>query len=857
MRLNPGSRVGPYEVVAALGAGGMSEVYRARDPRLQREVALKVVGEGLAGDASYLARLEQEARLAGSLNHPNIVAVHDVGSHEGAPYIVTELLQGETLRERMGRGRVSVSQAVDWGIQIAEGLAAAHQRGIVHRDLKPENVFLTRAGHVKLLDFGIAKAAPVVTEPRGLLEPTLSPQGYATATGAVLGTPGYMSPEQVRGDLVDARSDLFSAGTILYELLGGHRAFPGNSVVESGHAILHDDPDPLPDSVPPPIARVVQRCLAKDPDQRFQSARDLAFALDALRSSTGPVPALSGSGARQRWLGPVLALLAVAGVAAAVLATRVEREPRIPRTQMLTFRRGSVLGARFAPDGKTVHYSAAWNGAAPQVYSTSLESAESRALGFGDAQLLAVSPSGELALSLRPRLVLFDGARGTLARVSPLGGVPRELATSVEYADWSPDGTQLAVSRTELGRTRLEFPVGHVIFEAKGWLSHPRISPDGRRVGFIHHLQPADTAGEAVVIDASSGASEVWSPPFDELLGLAWEPDGKSLLITGSLKGTVDFLWRARQGRAPELVYAAPGNLLLTDLSRDGRALVIQTDWRQEVEFIAADGTQRSLEWLDWGLLGDISLDGTKVLMSEDGKGALGTTQLLLRDVSQPAPVKLGSGLSIALSPDGQWAVTVDRAGQPGLTMVPTGPGEPKRLPPSGLARIDRGTFFPDGRRLALIGAKKASGETTLFVYDMKSGETRPLTSDGAGDMVAVSRDGQRVAASSAGGIITIFSLDGTEPIRVEPWDSSWRVVGWLADGSLVALQPYVVPSKLERFDPRTRKISPFRTITPLDPAGVPGIIRARLTPDGRTIAFQLRRMSAMLTVLDWGGPPP
>ena len=315
---------------------------------------------------------------------------------------------------------MSISQALDWGIQIAQGLAAAHQRGIVHRDLKPENVFLTRAGHLKILDFGIAKAAPAVTEPRGLLEPTLSPQGYATATGAVLGTPGHMSPEQVRGDPVDARSDLFAAGTIVYELLAGHRAFQGSSVVESGHAILHDEPEPLPEAVPQPVARVVQRCLAKDPEQRFQSARDLAFALDALRGPTGSFGALRGAPAR-RWVRPALGLAAAALIAGAILATTRERRPNIPRSQMLTFRRGSVLSARFAPDGKTVHYTAAWNGAPPQVYSTSVESPESRPLGFGDAQLLSVSPSGELALSLRPRLILFDGSRGTLARVSPLG----------------------------------------------------------------------------------------------------------------------------------------------------------------------------------------------------------------------------------------------------------------------------------------------------------------------------------------------------------------------------------------------------------------------------------------------------
>jgi hypothetical protein len=242
--------------------------------------------------------------------------------------------------------------------------------------------------------------------------------------------------------------------------------------------------------------------------------------------------------------------------------------------------------------------------------------------------------------------------------------------------------------------------------------------------------------------------------------------------------------------------------------------------------------------------------------MSEDGKGAGGNTQLLLRDVSQPAPVKLGPGFSLALSPDGHWAVSIDQTNSPALVMVPTGPGEPRRLPPSGLARIDRGTFFPDGQHLALIGAKTASTGTTVFVYDLKTGEARPLGKGVAGDMIAVSRDGQKVATASTGGIITIFALDGTEPVRVESWDSTWRVVGWLDDGSLVAMQTYVVPSKLERFDPRTRKIAPFRTIAPIDAAGVPGLIRARITADGRTIAFQLRRMGSTLTVLDWGGTP-
>src|SRR5512132_792506 len=286
MRLTPGARLGPYEVLSVLGTGGMAEVYRARDTRLGREIALKVVNEALAGNPELVRRFEQEARLAGSLNHPNLVAVYDVGLHEGAPYFITELLRGESLRHRLSRGRVPLDSALDWGAQLAQGLAAAHARGIVHRDVKPENVFLTSDGHVKLLDFGIAKLAEGMRAegPHGILDETVTPTGGETQTGQILGTPAYMSPEQVRGEKVDARTDIFSLGAVLYELVSGQRPFPGGSLVESGHAILHDDPAPLPDEVPMAVAQVVRRCLEKEPGRRHQSASDLAFALEILRS---------------------------------------------------------------------------------------------------------------------------------------------------------------------------------------------------------------------------------------------------------------------------------------------------------------------------------------------------------------------------------------------------------------------------------------------------------------------------------------------------------------------------------------------------------------------------------------------
>ena len=326
MRLSTGARLGPYEVVALLGAGGMAEVYRAKDTRLGREVAIKVVSESLGTDGTFVERFEREARLVGSVSHPNVVALHDVGVHDGKPYFVTELLQGQTLRTRLADGAVPLATALDWAMQMAEGLAAAHERGIVHRDLKPENVLLSRDRHIKLLDFGIAKviasaqepAAPANGDAHDLLDETMASVNSKTGTGVVIGTPGYMSPEQVRGDPVDARTDLFSLGAVLYELLSGRRAFPGASPVESGYAILHHEPEPLPATVPPAVAQVVRRCLEKDPARRFQSARDLAFHLEALRapaSGTTVAVAAPAPWESRRWLGVavVVGLLVVAG----------------------------------------------------------------------------------------------------------------------------------------------------------------------------------------------------------------------------------------------------------------------------------------------------------------------------------------------------------------------------------------------------------------------------------------------------------------------------------------------------------------------------------------------------------------
>ncbi len=334
MRLTPGNRLGPYEVLSVLGTGGMAEVYRARDTRLGRDIALKVVNEALAGNPELIRRFEQEARLAGSLNHPNLVAVYDFGQYEGTPFFITELLKGESLRSRLLRGRIPVDSALDWAAQIAQGLAAAHAQGIIHRDVKPENVFVTSDGHVKLLDFGIAKLAEGrrAEGPHGLLDNTVTPAGGATRTGAILGTPAYMSPEQIRGEKVDVRTDLFSLGAVLYEMLSGRRPFLGASLVESGHAILHDEPAPLPDDVPAVLAQLVRRCLEKEPARRLQSATDLALTLNLLRAPNTSARPRSGRRSSTR---PLVAVVAVGialllGGTAAVVYLGVRSITRLP-----------------------------------------------------------------------------------------------------------------------------------------------------------------------------------------------------------------------------------------------------------------------------------------------------------------------------------------------------------------------------------------------------------------------------------------------------------------------------------------------------------------------------------------------
>ncbi|MGZ4824800.1 MAG: serine/threonine-protein kinase, partial [Terriglobales bacterium] len=398
MSVAVGNRLGPYEILAPIGAGGMGEVYRAHDFRLGRDVAVKIIPSSFAADANRLRRFEQEARAAAALNHPNILAVYDIGSHDECPYIVSELLEGQTLRDRLRDGPLPIRKVVDYALQIARGLAAAHDRGIVHRDLKPDNIFITQDGRVKILDFGLAK----LTRPEtGIEDQTRTVE---SDPGTVLGTVGYTSPEQVRGKKAYSLSDLFSFGAVLYEMISGKRAFKGDSPADTLSAILKEEPPELTATnlnVPPSLDRIVRHCLEKNPEERFRSAHDVAFALENVsHTSQSSVAIPTASKIRQiGWLTSLLLTLAFVAVAAgAFVVWRGMRHNSLPTFRRLTFERGMILSARFAADGRNVIYGASWESKPVRLFSTPYDSPQARPLEVESASLLGISRSGEMAL---------------------------------------------------------------------------------------------------------------------------------------------------------------------------------------------------------------------------------------------------------------------------------------------------------------------------------------------------------------------------------------------------------------------------------------------------------------------------
>ncbi len=857
MTLSAGTKLGPYEILEPIGAGGMGEVYRARDERLKRDVAVKVLPASYSQDADRLRRFEQEAQSAGGLNHPNITAVYDLGSHQGAPYIVTELLEGETLRARLSGGAIAVRKAIDWAVQIAKGLAAAHEKGIIHRDLKPENLFLTNDGRVKILDFGLAK----LTQPEGQSGPltNLPTAAAATEPGVVMGTLGYMSPEQVKGKSADQRSDLFSFGAILYEMLSGSRAFHRDSAAETMSAILREEPPDLSatnKSVQPGLERIVRHCLEKNPEERFYSARDLAFDLEALSGLSGAAAAASGTVVRTKsrpsWrllVGTVAATALACGLVAFSAIGRVADRPP-PSFHQLTYRRGHILSARFAPDGQTVMYSAAWDGKPMEIFVGRPESPESRSFGLAGAEVLAISKTGEMAVSLDRSAAGGFRRTGTLAQLSVAGGAaPRDILKDIEWADWSPDGKSLAIVRAVPGKMRLEYPAGKVLYETSSWVSHPRISPDGNRIAFIDHPTPDDDGGSIAVVDRSGHLKKV-SEPFATAQGLAWSPNGDVWFTATRVGGNRSLHSTTLGGRVRARV-RVPGSLTLQDISRDGRFLVTRDSVRNElVALPPGESRERDLTWLDWSLPAAISADGKRVLFSESGEGGGSGYSAYIRKTDGSPAVRLGEGSGQDLSPDGEWALAiVHSASDPQLVAYPTGAGEPKVFAKEGLS-VYGATFLPDGKQIVFTASEPGHGQR-LYLRGFDGGKPRPVTPEGYRGIGAVSPDGKWTVVAGPDRRRYLYPLSGGEPTAIPGLDREDTVDQRSADGRFLFVHRRgEMPIKVFRLELSTGRKELWRTLMPADAAGISSI-NAVPTPSGEAYIYSYFRTLSDLYLID------
>jgi len=846
MALQTGARLGVYEIRGPLGAGGMGEVYRAWDARLGREVAVKVLPQSAATDPDRLRRFEQEARAAGALNHPNVLAVYDVGEHESTPYIVSELLEGDTLRAQIRAGGLTPRKAVEHGVQIARGLAAAHQKGIVHRDLKPENVFVTRDGHVKILDFGLAKLRG---DASGRAE-----QETATAEtqpGVLVGTVPYLSPEQVRGLPADPRSDIFALGAVLYEMLAGKRAFAGETRSETETAILREDPPDLTavnGSVPPAVDRIVRRCLEKQPQDRFQKAEDVAFALEAVASATSPPAAATGP--RRSWRAPlaILAALLVGGAAGAWLVEGLRSSPTSPSYTQLTFRRGTILSARFSQDGRTVVYSAAWDGEPAQVFTTRVGSGESRPLGV-QGVVLSVSSKDEVAVKLGrflARRAFGKEELGTLGRVSIAGGTPRQLLEDVAAAEWDPEGRDLAV----LHQGRLEYPAGKVLYEPEGQIYAVRAVSQGRFLLLEDGENPPGGPYRQVlsVVDGASRrtlASPGWLPSKD----LSWSSRTGEAFFAAPL-GTLGVRAVTLRGRE-RLVARMPGTFVPHDVDSQGRLLLERRfDRTSTVALVPGESRERDLSWLDGTFAVDLSPDGRHILLQEYNR-LVDTDGIYLRKTDGSPAVRLGDEYAESLSPDGRFVLALPRDQDPAdhLVLVPTGAGERRELRHGSLRFSGGNAWFPDARRLAVLAGEEGRPGRRLFVWDVETGAPpRPVSDEGDMSCPVVSPDGRRVALVTGAGGLVLHPVDGgaarTLP-GAAPGDQPLR---WSGDGRWLYVQrerqgpwPWTRRSVwIDRIDVAAGTRQPWKQLTLPDGAGVFFMGDVSITPDGRSYAYAI-----------------
>lgn len=780
MSLPAGTRLGPYEIRAPIGAGGMGEVYRARDTRLDRDVAIKLLSPALAADRSHRARFEQEARATSALNHPNIVAVYDVGLFEEQLYVVSELLEGQTLRDRLKQGPLRQRAALDCAVSVARGLSAAHAKSIIHRDLKPENIFLTRDGGVKILDFGLAKLVrPAALAADATNIPT---QALDTNPGLVLGTVGYMSPEQIRGRELDPRSDTFSFGIILYEMLACERAFTGDSAADTMSAILSQDPPDLPESVTLGVHLIVRRCLEKDPDRRFQTMLDLAFALEAM----GAASPASGSGPQalvpaSRWPPSILLLLGAAfaaGLLGAALLFQLAPQRQPPASvkgitfAQLTDDSGEELFPSLSPDGKTLAYSSKSDGHW-DIYAKAI--GERDAVNLSERSRKTAVDDTQPAFSPDGRSIAFRSDRdgGGIFVMNRDGGGVHRIADGGYNPSWSPDTKSIVYSEESITRPedrKLALSRLWVVEAASGKKKmlrqtdavQPRWSPHGDRIAYwaIDRSGHRDiwtmTAGGGDPVAVTKDSYVDWSP--------VWSPDGRYLYFASDRLGGMN-VWRVpiheKSGRvlgAPEPVTTPSPYSGHLDLSRDGRRLVyVQHSVRASVKKVRFDPSTQSV-------------------------------------LSEPVDVtpEVQQATRPSLSPDAQWVAFGSSGPREDIFIVHSDGSMMRQLTADG-AKNRGPQFSPDGKSIAFFS--KRTGTPEIWTIGADGGSPRQVTFL-AGPNVAWpiwSPDGKRLIYTIFG--VNSYLLDMTKPWAQQQPEALPQLTGagrfyawsWSPDGRKIA----------------------------------------------------------------------
>jgi Tol biopolymer transport system component len=822
MTLSAGTRLGPYEILALLGVGGMGEVYRARDTRLGREAAVKVLPEALSADRERLARFESEARAASALNHPNIVTIYDVGEADGVAWIGMELVEGSTLRDVLAEGPLPPRRAAALAAQLADGLARAHEAGIVHRDFKPENVLVTRQGRAKILDFGLARVADTAAAASSQA-PTAAGK---TQPGTVLGTVGYMAPEQVRGQPADHRTDIFALGAVLYEMAAGRRAFSGATPADVMTAILRLDPAELPAGAPPALERIVKRCLEKGPDERFQSARDLAFALEALSGASGASPVAAGAAARGlrpgTWL-PAAAAAAAAFVLAWFLRPALTAgggAPSFSRAVRLAGGPGRQFGAVLSPDGKWVAYLSDARGptdvfvkflaggeAANLTARTGLNVQSRVDIGGPD-----VSPDGTL--------LIVDAAAPGTAPISlpsayegwaipvPLGGAPRRFLAGAHSVRFSPDGRRVVYVRA--GASRGDALVAadsdgsnpKEILKPRGGLhTHwPAWSSDGKFVYFIYGIVNSNgEPSEIFRVPATGGEPEPVVRTSRRAVYPVPMPDGRGLIYAANVDSPDLGLWWRPFGRGEPLrLTVGVGSYAEPRLSADGRLLVSTlVDVRQSLLSIPvqalADAAPRALTDGETGDFDPAVVPQSGRIVFSSSRSGNRNLWLATADATDPQPLTAGNALDErpAVSPDGkQIAFVSDRGGQRSIWVVPIEGGAPRRIAAAQV--LDTLCWSPDGREI--LYAAPAGDVPGLFRLTIADGRIASLPTPGAAHSGAWSPRGNLIAylePSLDGPTRLRFVEPGGKPVSRDPADAGPHLgngfLAWSPDGQSLA----------------------------------------------------------------------